>query len=47
MTLLAAAFLGFDGAALAGLGWWIHQPALTVIGCGLFVSSSWRRYQRQ
>ena len=52
MTLLAAAFLGFDGAALAGLGWWIHQPALAVIGCGLFVSSGLvvlygRGYRRQ
>jgi hypothetical protein len=52
MTLLASAFLGFDGAALAALGWWIRQPALALIGCGLFVSSGlvllyWRWYRRQ
>jgi hypothetical protein len=52
MTLLASAFLGFDGAALAVVGWWIHQPPLAVIGCALFVSSGlvllyWRWYRRQ
>jgi hypothetical protein len=52
MTLLAAAFLGFDGAALAGLGWWIRQPVLGLIGTALFVSSGlvllyWRWYRRQ
>ena len=52
ITLLASAFLGFDGAALAALGWYIHQPTLTVIGCALFVSSGlvllyWRWYRRQ
>jgi hypothetical protein len=52
MTVVAAGFLGFDGAALAGLGWWIDQPALTVVGCALFASSGlvllyWRWYRRQ
>ena len=52
MTLLASAFLAFDGAALAGVGWWLHQPTVTVIGCGLFASSGlvllyWRWYRRQ
>jgi hypothetical protein len=52
VTLLASAFLCFDGAALAGLGWWLHQPALTIIGCALCVSSGlvvlyWRWYRRQ
>jgi hypothetical protein len=52
ITLLAAAFLAFDGAALAGLGWYVHQPALSTIGCALFASSGlvlvyWRWYRRQ
>ncbi|MGH7629959.1 MAG: hypothetical protein ACREOF_11390 [Gemmatimonadales bacterium] len=52
MTLLAAAFLGFDGAALAVVGWWLRQPTLTLIGCALFASSGlvllyWRWYRRQ
>ncbi len=52
MTLLASVFLGFDGAALAVVGWWIRQPALAVIGCALFASSGlvllyWRWYRRQ
>ena len=52
VTLLASAFLGFDGAALAVVGWWLHQPVLTLIGCALFVSSGlvllyWRWYRRQ
>jgi protein-S-isoprenylcysteine O-methyltransferase Ste14 len=52
VTLLAAAFLGFDGAALAVLGWWIGQPTLAVVGGALFLSSGlvllyWRWYRRQ
>ena len=52
VTLLASAFLAFDGAALAALGWYIGHPSLTVIGCALFVSSGlvllyWRWYRRQ
>lgn len=52
LTLLTSAFLGFDGAALAVVGWWIGQPTLTLIGCALFVSSGlvlvyWRWHRRQ
>jgi hypothetical protein len=52
MTLIAAAFLGFDGAALAVLGWWLHHPLLALIGCALFISSGlvllyWRWHRRQ
>ncbi len=52
LTLLASAFLGFDGAALAAAGWWMRQAPLTLIGCALFLSSGlvlvyWRWYRRQ
>jgi hypothetical protein len=52
LTVLASAFLAFDGAALALVGRWLHHPALTVIGCALFGSSGlvllyWRWYRRQ
>ncbi len=52
LTILAAAFLGFDGAALAGLGWWTGRTALVVVGLVLFLSSglvlaSWRRHLRR
>jgi hypothetical protein len=52
ITVLASAFLAFDGAALALAGWWLRHPALTVIGCALFASSGlvllyWRWYRRQ
>lgn len=52
ITLLASAFLAFDGAALAALGWYLHHPTLLVIGSALFASSGlvllyWRWYRRQ
>ena len=52
ITVLASAFLAFDGAALALIGWWLRQPALTLIGGALFGSSGlvllyWRWYRRQ
>ncbi|MBA3259541.1 MAG: hypothetical protein H0T68_08765 [Gemmatimonadales bacterium] len=52
LTILASAFLGFDGAALAGLGWWTGRTALVVMGLVLFLASglvlaSWRRHLRR
>ena len=52
LTVLASAFLAFDGSALALVGWWLQQPALALIGCALFGSSGlvllyWRWYRRQ
>ena len=52
LTLLAAAFLGFDGAALLVFGIWSRHPLLSLIGAALFVSSGlvllyWRWHQRQ
>ena len=52
LTMIAAAFLGFDGATLVGLGLWASRSSLVVIGLVLFLSSGlvllyWRRYQRQ
>jgi membrane protein implicated in regulation of membrane protease activity len=52
LTLVAAGFLAFDGAALAGLGIWSGRPAFLVIGVVLFLSSGlvllvWRRHLRR
>lgn len=52
LSLLAAAFLAFDGAALAAGGVWLRRPMLAVIGGALFLSSGlvlvyWRWHQRQ
>lgn len=52
LTLAAAGFLGFDGTALAGLGFWAGNLTLAVVGVALFLSSGlvlwyWRWYQRQ
>jgi hypothetical protein len=52
MTFVASAFLGFDGAALAGLGIWTGHPLVALIGAALFVSSGlmlfyWRWQRRQ
>jgi len=52
MTFLASAFLGFDGAALVGFGFWSRHPLVALIGAALFVSSGlvllyWRWYERQ
>jgi hypothetical protein len=52
LTLLASAFLGFDGAALVVFGIWSRHPLLALIGAALFVSSGlvllyWRWHQRQ
>jgi hypothetical protein len=52
LTIVAAGFLGFDGAALVGLGVWAGRTSLVFVGLVLFLSSglvlfSWRRYQRR
>lgn len=52
LTLLASAFLGFDGAALLVFGIWSRHLLLALIGAALFVSSGlvllyWRWHQRQ
>jgi hypothetical protein len=44
--------LAFDGAALAGLGWWSGRLMFGLIGLVCFVSSGlvllyWRWYQRR
>lgn len=52
LTIVAAGFLGFDGATLLGLGLWAGRTSLVIVGLVLFVSSGlvllyWRRYRRQ
>jgi hypothetical protein len=52
LTIVAAAVLAFDGAALIGLGWWSGRLMLALIGLVCFVSSGlvllyWRWYQRR
>lgn len=40
LTLLAAGFLGFDGAVLAGVGIWAGRWGVTVAGAVLFLASA-------
>jgi len=52
LTFVAAGFLAFDGAALAGLGMWSGRPGFLVAGAVLFLSSGlvllvWRRHLRR
>jgi len=52
LTLLAAGFLGFDGAALFGLGLWAARPGLAAVGLVVFGSAGlvlwyWRRHLRR
>jgi hypothetical protein len=52
LTVIAAAVLAFDGAALAALGWWGGRPMLVLIGVVFFVSSGlvflyWRWYRKR
>ena len=52
LTLVAATVLGFDGAALVGLGLWSGRTILTLVGLVFFVSAvvvlwSWRWYRRR
>jgi uncharacterized membrane protein len=39
LTVIAAAVLAFDGAALAGLGLWTHRLVLVPVGVVFFVSA--------
>jgi hypothetical protein len=52
LTVIAAAVLAFDGAALALFGWWSRRAVLGLIGAAFFISSglllvSWRWYRRR
>lgn len=52
LTLFAAGFLAFDGAALLALGLWSGRTALLVGGSVLFLSSGlvllvWRQHLRR
>jgi membrane protein implicated in regulation of membrane protease activity len=52
LTLVAAGFLAFDGAALLGLGIWSGNQVLLLVGAVLFLSSGlvllfWRRHLRR
>jgi hypothetical protein len=52
LTLFAAGFLGFDGAALMGLGIWSGRSALLAAGVVLLLSSGlvlvfWRWHLRR
>jgi membrane protein implicated in regulation of membrane protease activity len=50
--MVAASVLAFDGAALAGLGWWSGRVLLALVGVMFFISSGlvllyWRWYRRR
>jgi hypothetical protein len=52
LTLVAAGFLAFDGAALMGLGIWSGRSGLLAAGTVVFLSSGlvlllWRKHQRR
>jgi hypothetical protein len=52
LTLLVAGFLGFDGAALIGLGAWAGRPGLVTAGVVILGSAGlvlwyWRRHLRR
>jgi membrane protein implicated in regulation of membrane protease activity len=52
LTIVAAAVLAFDGAALTAMGWWGGRPLLALIGVVFFISSGlvllyWRWYRRR
>jgi hypothetical protein len=52
LTIVAAAVLAFDGAALALLGYWSDRLVLALVGVVFFVSSGlvllyWRWYRRR
>ena len=52
LTLAAAGFLAFDGAALIGLGAWSGRRVLLVVGAALVLSAGlvlvfWRRHLRR
>lgn len=52
LTLFAAGFLAFDGAALAAIGLWSGRTSLLIVGIVLFLSSGllllvWRQHLRR
>ena len=52
LTIVAAAVLAFDGAALALLGFWSDRLVLGLVGVVFFISSGlvllyWRWYRRR
>lgn len=52
LTIFAAGFLAFDGAALLALGLWAERTGLLLSGAALFASSGavllvWRRHLRR
>jgi membrane protein implicated in regulation of membrane protease activity len=52
LTVVAAAVLAFDGAALAIAGWWSGRVLLVLVGVVFFISSGlvlvyWRWYRRR
>jgi len=52
LTIVAAAVLAFDGAALATFGWWSGRVVLVLVGLMFFLSSGllllyWRWYRRR
>ena len=52
LTIVAAGFLGFDGAALLGIGVWSGRTTLLFMGAILLASSGfvllfWRRHLRR
>jgi hypothetical protein len=52
LTLVAAAVLAFDGAALAAFGWWSGRVLLMLVGGMCFVSAglvllSWRWHRQR
>jgi membrane protein implicated in regulation of membrane protease activity len=52
LTVIAAAVLAFDGAALIAMGWWGGRLMLALVGLVFFLSSGlvllyWRWYRRR
>jgi len=52
LTIIAAAVLGFDGAALMALGIWTGRLVLVPVGAVFFISAGlvlvyWRWYRRR
>lgn len=52
LTIVAAAVLAFDGAALVGLGFWTGRTVLVPVGVAFVLSSGlvilyWRWYRRR
>jgi uncharacterized membrane protein len=52
LTVIAAAVLAFDGAALAFAGWWGGRLVVALVGVVFFISSGlvlvyWRWYRRR